>query len=253
MYWELSGCVVLRGETLTDLALENAETALKNVHDGIVDSLPLIDDLVIMNTHHDVGRRIILALALALIDGLLRVPTLLSRKLLLLEKHLSEKLDVAAGEEVVSAIDVDDALAGLGTRSLDQLAEDTFFLLTVLGLGFPGGLPLPDIDAGGFARLVSGVELHALQHSFSFSDTFLFGAVALLAGELLLKRLDEMCPGAQKHATDEVGGGDARRALNNLEPTRLLDEAVAVVSIAVGRDIVAVDDILAAVVSDVGE
>lgn len=206
-----------------------------------------------MNTHNDIGRRIVLALALALIDGLLRVPALLSRELLLLEKHLSEKLDVAAGEEVVSAIDVDDALAGLGSGSLDQLVEDALFLFTVLGLGFPGGLPLPDIDAGGLARLVSGVELHALQHSLSFSDTFLFGAVALFTSELLLKRLDEMRPGAQQHATNEVGGGDTRRALNNLEPTRLLDETVAVVSIAIRGDVVAVDDILAAVVSDVGE
>lgn len=250
----LSACVILRGKkTSTDLALENTETTLENVHDGIVDSLPLVDDLVIMNTHNDIGRRIVFALALALIDGLLRVPTLLSRKLLLLEKHLSEKLDVPAGEEVVSAIDVNDALAGLGARSLDQLAEDALFLLTVLSLGFPGSLPLPDVNAGGLARLVSGVELHALQHSLSFSDTFLFGAVALFTSELLLEGLDEMRPGAQKHATDEVGGRDARRALNNLEPTRLLDETVAVVAIAIRSDVVAVDDILAAVMSDVGE
>lgn len=239
--------------TSTDLALEDAETALENVHDGIVDSLPLVDDLVIMDTNHDVGGGIVLALALALIHGLLRVPALRPRELLLLEKHPSEELDVAAGEEVVSAIDVDDALAGPGSRSLDQLAEDALFLLAVLSLGFPRGLPLPDVDAGGLARLVSGVELHTLQHGLALGDSLLLGAVALLTGELLLEGLDEVRPGAQQHAADQVGGGDAGGALDDLEATRLLDEAVAVVAVAVRGDVVAVDDVLAAVVGDIGE
>lgn len=62
-----------------------------------------------------------------------------------------------------------------------------------------------------------------------------------------------MCLGAQQHAAHEVGGGDAGGALNDLESTRGLDEAVAVVAIAVGGYIVAVNDVFASIVRDEGE
>jgi hypothetical protein len=51
-------------------ALEYAEATLKNVHDWVVDPFPMVDDLVIMNTSHDVCRRIVL--------GLIVIPPVLS-------------------------------------------------------------------------------------------------------------------------------------------------------------------------------
>ena len=58
---------------------------------------------------------------------------------------------------------------------------------------------------------------------------------------------------AEKHAANEVGCRDAGGSLDDLEPTCLLDETVAVVAVTVGGDVVAVNDVLAAVVGDVGQ
>lgn len=62
-----------------------------------------------------------------------------------------------------------------------------------------------------------------------------------------------MCFCAEQHSAHEVGGGDAGGALDDLEAASFFDEAVAVVSVRVGGDVVAVDDVFAAVVGDVGE
>lgn len=59
-----------------------------------------------------------------------------------------------------------------------------------------------------------------------------------------------MSPGAQQHSADQVGGGDARRPFDDLEPVCSLDKAVAVLSTAVGRDIITVYYVFAAEVSD---
>lgn len=233
------------------LALEDAETTLEGVHDRVVDALPLVDDIVLVDTDDDVRRGVVLTLALALVDILLRVPAIGARQLLLLDNDTTEKLDVAAGEEIEATIDVHNALARLGAGALDQLAEGTLLLLRVGGLGRARGGPEPHVGAGGQAGGVGGVEAHALHHGGGLDAALVVGAVALGAGELPLERLDEVRAGAQQHAADEVGGGDAGRALDDLEAAGLLDEAVAVVAVAVGRDVVAVDDVLAAVVRDV--
>jgi hypothetical protein len=62
-----------------------------------------------------------------------------------------------------------------------------------------------------------------------------------------------MVLGAEEHTANEVGGRDTRGALNNLESAGGLDESVAVVSIAVGCNIVAVNNVFAAVVGDPGQ
>jgi hypothetical protein len=58
---------------------------------------------------------------------------------------------------------------------------------------------------------------------------------------------------AEQHAAYEVRGRDAWRALNYLEATGCFDVAVTVFTVAVGSDVIAVDNILAAVVGDPGE
>ena len=76
--------------------MEYAETALENVHDGIVDALPLVDHPIFMNTHNNIRRGIIFALAQSLIDSLLIKPAILARKLFLGKHNLAQKLNVTA-------------------------------------------------------------------------------------------------------------------------------------------------------------
>lgn len=59
-----------------------------------------------------------------------------------------------------------------------------------------------------------------------------------------------MTLGTQEHAADQVGGGDARGALDDLEAVGGLDEAVAILAIAIGGNVVTVHDVLAAVMAN---
>lgn len=63
-----------------------------------------------------------------------------------------------------------------------------------------------------------------------------------------IKVFDKMCLGAQQHTADKIGRRDTGSTLDNLETTSLLDESIAILAVAVGSDVVAVNDILAAVV-----
>lgn len=56
---------------------------------------------------------------------------------------------------------------------------------------------------------------------------------------------------AQQHTANEVGGGNSGRTLDDLEAAGFLDKAVTIISVAIGRDVVAVHNVLAAVVGDV--
>lgn len=77
--------------------------------------------------------------------------------------------------------------------------------------------------------------------------------MTLLTSELCLERPYEVRPGAEEHAADKIGGGYPGGSLDDLETAGGLDKTVAVVTFRVGGDVVAVDDVLAAVVRDKGE
>ncbi|KAI6776437.1 hypothetical protein HG530_000382 [Fusarium avenaceum] len=126
----------------------NAETAFEDVHDGVVDSLPLVDHLVFVNTDYDVGRAVVLSLALSLVYGLFGEPAIFARDFIFLEKDLAQELDVAAGEQIITAVNVHDALSRLGTGSLDKLSEATPFVLGVFGFGFLRRSPEMHLGAG---------------------------------------------------------------------------------------------------------
>src|SRR5206468_1290533 len=128
------------------------------------------------------------AFSLPLVDGLLRVPALLSGQVLLGLRYHAEELDVAAGEEIEPAIHVDDSLSKLRSLPFHQLLEQT------ARLG-----PEPNICAGILSGLVGCVELDALLHGLAGGLALRLGAVALLAVEHLLERLDEVTLGAQQH------------------------------------------------------
>lgn len=62
-----------------------------------------------------------------------------------------------------------------------------------------------------------------------------------------------MCFRAQEHAAYEIRGRDAGRACDDFETAGALGVAVAVLAGGVGGDVVAVDDVVAAVVGYPGE
>lgn len=81
--------------------MQNAKTTLKDVHDGVVDALVVVDGLIAVDTCHDVDRAVFL------------VPSLLLGLLFFGLDDLLEELDVTGGEEVEATINVDDLLIGL--------------------------------------------------------------------------------------------------------------------------------------------
>lgn len=58
---------------------------------------------------------------------------------------------------------------------------------------------------------------------------------------------------AEKHTTNKVGSRDTRSALDDLETTSSLDEAVAVISIGIGSNVVSVNNVFAAVMRYPGQ
>lgn len=202
-----------------------------------------------MHAYHDERRRVISPverLLLALGHRRVLVPPALTPKPLLLQDNLPQELDVSAAEQIVPAVDVGDPLPGLRPNTLDVLRERP-------RLSARRTLPEPDVHAGPARRLVPRVQPHPLLHLLPQRLLLLGCTVALVASEFRLERPDEVRPRAQQHTADEVRGRDARGPLDDLEAPRLLDEAVAVVAVRVGGDVVAVDDVPAAVVGDEGE
>ena len=114
-------------------------------------------------------------------------------------------------------------------------------------------MPVPDITARGTARGVGRIVLDALQHFLAGLCAFCFVARTLFTRQALVERGDKVGAGAQQHAANEVGCRDAWGALDDLEAAGLLDIAVAVAAIAVRSDVIAVDNILAAVVGNPGQ
>lgn len=62
----------------TYLALQNTETTLKNVHDWVIDTLPVVDDLVVMNACNEKHWAVVLArLVYTLLLSLFCIPAIL--------------------------------------------------------------------------------------------------------------------------------------------------------------------------------
>lgn len=117
-----------------------------------------------MDTDYDERRTVVAAFALALVDGLLGEPPVLSGEFVLGLQNTTQELNVSTAKEVVATVHVDDALARLGSCSFEQLPEGALFLLGVLGPGLERRRPEPHINARGLGRLVGGVEPDALHH-----------------------------------------------------------------------------------------
>lgn len=204
----------------------------------------MVDDAVVVHAGHDVGRVVVGALAAALGDGLGVEPAVGAGEAILGVGDEPEELDVAAGEQVEAAVDVDDALAGARAGRLQEGPEGALLLARVLGLGRVRRRPEPHGHAGAAAGRVGGVLAQPLGHG---------GALVLAPTprrQRLLQRPHEVRARAQQHAPHQVRRRDAGRPLDHLEAARLLDEPVAVLAAPVRRDVVPVHHELAAEAAD---
>lgn len=236
----------------TYLALQHAETTLKDVHDGIVHALLAVDDLVIMNTSHHKCRTVIRALALPLVNRLLRIPPLLTRQLLLLLRHQPQELNMSAREQIKPSIHINNPLPRLGSNPPKQLPEHPLllFLTLILLLLLLLPLPKPHIRPRVLGRLIRRIQPNPLLHLLPNLLLLLRRAIPFLPLQHLFQILDEMRPRAQQHPPHQIRGADTRRALHHLEPIRRLHKPVAVLPGAIGRDVVPVHHVLAPEMAD---
>ena len=96
----------MRDPPETYTTLENTESSLKNIHDGVVNALLVVDDLVVVDSSNDKDGTVVGAFAFPLIHRLLRVPAVLPCQLLLGLCHHAQELDVPAREKIEAAVDV---------------------------------------------------------------------------------------------------------------------------------------------------
>jgi hypothetical protein len=119
-----------RGVGDTYFALQDAEAALEDVHDGVVDAFPVIDDFVVVDSGDEEDGAVVFAgLFYALCLCLIGVPSALLGGFLFGLCDEAEELNVAGGEEIPASVNVDDSLAGLDALALDQLVELALFFL----------------------------------------------------------------------------------------------------------------------------
>jgi Na+-transporting methylmalonyl-CoA/oxaloacetate decarboxylase beta subunit len=125
----VSNHVIIRQNDKTYTALKNAETALKDVHDWVVQALPVVDDIVIMNTCDKIGRRIIFVILLqSLLDLFRFIPTTATGLGLLMLRNLAQERNVTGREEIEASININNALPRLGTFPVDQGLEKASLL-----------------------------------------------------------------------------------------------------------------------------
>lgn len=162
---------------------------------------------------------------------------------------------MARAEEIKSAINVYNTLAGLWCLALDQTAECAGLAIRVLCVRIGSGrtVPEPNIRARILASLIRSVVADTLHGSLRICLSCGLISISLLASQEIGEGLDEMCFGAKQHSANEVCRRDAGGTLDDQETASGLDEAIAIITAAIRCDIVSVNDIAAAVVCNPGE
>ena len=114
----------------TYFTLQHAESAFKNVHNGIINPLPMINHLIVMDTRNQKHGPIVpTRLLYALLLRFLGIPPPLFSTLLFRRRNEPQKLNVARGKEIPAAVDIHDSLTRFHALALDQLVELALFLL----------------------------------------------------------------------------------------------------------------------------
>lgn len=194
-------------------ALENAETTLKHVHDGIVQALKVVDSLVVVHTSND--ERLPSTLGLVSIFPLAASCRFLN---LPLNNQLQE-FDMPAAEKVEASINIDN-LPSLRSLALNNL-------LHALALR-----PVPNLATNA-------------------PDSVLITRKSLKMFQLLLiprlSRLQMMLPGAKQHPPHQIRRRNPPRPLHNLEPPHILDNLITIISLRVRRDIISMNNIFTSI------
>ena len=126
MYYEGGG----RGYQEAYFALEDAEAALKRVHNGVVNAFPVVNDFVFVNTGNKKEGTIVYAcLGDTVLLCFFSVPACRCRSCFLRLGDVSEELDMTRREQIPTTIDVDNLLAGLDAFTLDELVKSALFFL----------------------------------------------------------------------------------------------------------------------------
>jgi hypothetical protein len=123
MYW-FGQPMCCHGKAIAYLALQHTQSSLEDVHNGVVDAFPGIDNFVVVYARHQKDRSVVSAsLGNALLFGILTIPALLRRRIFLRPGHQSQELDVSGREQVPAAIRVNDPLPWFGPLALYHARE----------------------------------------------------------------------------------------------------------------------------------
>lgn len=112
------------------LALQNTQSALEDVHDGVVDALPVVYDFVVMDaSDEEHWAKVFSKLLYPLSFRFLGVPASLPGSILLGPRHESQELDVSRREEIPTAVHIDNDLSRSRSLAFYELREFALFFL----------------------------------------------------------------------------------------------------------------------------
>jgi hypothetical protein len=233
----------------TYAALKNTETTFENVHDWVVQAFPMIDHVVIMDTCDNIGWCIVLSEVFQPLFNLVwLIPATFPALGLLKLCDFAQECDVTGGKEVEPPVNVDNFLPGFGSLSIDQRLEQASLLSDVIHLCGARAGPCPHLRPRLKTSLIRRIILDSLQKICSRSLALLRASIPFQSSECTLHRFDKVVPGAQQHAANKIGCRYAWGTFDNAEASSSFDEAVTIVSITVGSNVVSMDNIFASIV-----
>lgn len=160
-------------------ALQDAESTLKNVHDGIIGAFPSIDRLIVMDSRYEICWSIVFSVlfqsALSL-NGIVPFPSQ-SFSLLGFVHHL-KKLDMAGREQIESSVDIYHSLPISGPFPSHQFLKAMLLILYRLMVrgGLIGTGPAPDLQTRSQTGVVTRKIFDSLFHVFAQFLSFLLAA-----------------------------------------------------------------------------
>lgn len=123
-------------EGITHLALKDAKTSLKDVHDRVVQPFPVVDNSVIMDSGDNVCRSVIFTMFFQSLLPLLRFePAPLLTFRVFYGHNLPQKFNVARREKIEASVHIDDALTRSRRLPCDEFIEDPGFAIGVIEFG----------------------------------------------------------------------------------------------------------------------
>lgn len=108
--------------------MQDAETALENVHDRVVYAFPVVDDFIVVDTgNEEDGAVVLTCLVYALFLRLVRVPSPFLGIFFFHLRDKAQEFDVTRGKQIPTSVYVNDPLARLHTFAFYKLVELALF------------------------------------------------------------------------------------------------------------------------------